>query len=133
NPFFALRPPKSLDRNDFHVRAKIVEPLPDADAVATLAAFTVQATAAALAHVPKRPLRWLVGGGGRLNRAFMEGLSAALGVPVEPCEAVGWNGDALEAECFAYLAARSVAGLPLSLPTTTGVPQPMPGGRLWRV
>ncbi|MGL4728328.1 MAG: anhydro-N-acetylmuramic acid kinase, partial [Bosea sp. (in: a-proteobacteria)] len=46
NPFFALRPPKSLDRNDFHVRAKIVEPLPDADAVATLAAFTVQATAA---------------------------------------------------------------------------------------
>jgi anhydro-N-acetylmuramic acid kinase len=132
NLYFALPPPKSLDRNDFHARARIVEALADADAVATLAAFTIEATVAALAHVPRPPRRWLVGGGGRLNRFLMQGLEAALGVPVEPCEAVGWNGDALEAECFAYLAARSLAGLPLSLPTTTGVPEPMPGGRLWR-
>jgi anhydro-N-acetylmuramic acid kinase len=133
NPFIAQRPPKSLDRNDFHARAKIVETLPDADAVATLAAFTIRATAAALAHVPQKPRRWLVGGGGRLNAHLMQGLAAELGVPVEPVEMVGWNGDALEAECFAYLAARSLAGLPLSLPTTTGVPEPMTGGRVWRV
>jgi anhydro-N-acetylmuramic acid kinase len=133
NPFFAQAPPKSLDRNDFHARAKIVEALPDADAVATLAAFTIRATVAALAHVPEKPRRWLVGGGGRLNHHLMQGLARMLGVPVEPVETVGWNGDALEAECFAYLAARSLRGLPLSLPTTTGAPCPMTGGRLWRV
>ena len=53
-------------------------------------------------------------------------------MPVDPVEAVGWNGDFIEAQCFGYLAVRSMRGLPLSLPTTTGVPQPMPGGELWK-
>jgi anhydro-N-acetylmuramic acid kinase len=81
--------------------------------------------------VPKKPLRWLVTGGGRKNATFMQGLAQKLHVPVEPVEAVGWNGDFLEAECFAYLAVRSLQGLPLSLPTTTGVPAPMTGGTVW--
>ena len=72
---------------------------------------------------------------GQLDRA-QSGLSAALarllGVPVRPVEAVGWDGDALEAQAFAYLAIRSLRGLPLSLPTTTGAPRPMHGGRLFR-
>lgn len=131
NPFFAVKPPKSLDRNDFHARATITEALQPADQIATLTAFTVRATAAILAHMPRPPKRWLVTGGGRHNLAMMAGFSAALGVPVEPVEAVGWNGDLLEAECFAYLAQRSRRGLPLSLPTTTGVPRPMPGGDFW--
>lgn len=131
NPFFAAAPPKSLDRNDFHARAKITEALQPADQIATLTAFTVRATAAILAHLPRAPGRWLVTGGGRNNRAMMAGFSAALGVAVEPVEAVGWNGDLLEAECFAYLAQRARRGLPLSLPTTTGVPRPMPGGDFW--
>ena len=50
-------------------------------------------------------------------------------VPVETVEAVGWDGDALEAQCFAYLAVRSLRGLPLSLPSTTGVPEPITGGK----
>jgi anhydro-N-acetylmuramic acid kinase len=133
DPFFAEPPPKSLDRNHFHKRAKIAEGLSDHDAVATLAAFTVEAAAAALDHVPGRPKRWLVAGGGRLNRHFMEKMAERLGVTVEPVDALGWNGDHLEAQCFAYLAVRSLHGLPLSLPTTTGVPRPMPGGRLWDV
>ena len=54
----------------------------------------------------------------------------SLGVPVEPVEAVGWNGDYLEAELFGFLAVRSLRGLSLSLPTTTGVPHPMTGGSL---
>jgi anhydro-N-acetylmuramic acid kinase len=132
NPFFAARPPKSLDRQDFHARAKIVEALAPHDAVATLAAFTVAATAAALAHVPTEPRRWLVCGGGRHNLTFMRGLSERLGVPVDPIEAEGWNGDLIEAQCFGYLAVRSRLGLPLSLPTTTGVPEPMPGGAFWQ-
>jgi anhydro-N-acetylmuramic acid kinase len=132
NPFFAAKPPKSLDRNDFHARAKIVDFLGDADGAATLAAFTIEATVAALAHVPGAPARWLVTGGGRLNRVFMDGLAHRLGVPVEPVEAVGWNGDLLEAELFGFLAVRSLRGLPLSLPTTTGVPRPLTGGQLAR-
>ncbi len=131
NPFFAAPPPKSLDRQDFHARAKIIETLADHDAVATLAAFTIQATIAALDHVPRAPKRWLVTGGGRHNAYFMRALHARLGVPVEPVESVGWNGDLLEAQCFAYLAVRSRLGLPLSLPTTTGVPRPMSGGVFW--
>jgi anhydro-N-acetylmuramic acid kinase len=49
---------------------------------------------------------------------------------VEKVEAVGWDGDALEAQCFGFLAARVKAGLPLSYPGTTGAPRALPGGRL---
>ena len=73
----------------------------------------------------------LVTGGGRHNLAIMDSLRQALGVPVMPVEAVGWDGDFLEAQCFAYLAVRSRAGLPLSLPTTTGAPHPLTGGEFW--
>jgi len=132
HPFFAAPPPKSLDRNAFHTRAAAIEALPDADGAATLAAFTVEATARIVDHLPARPRRWLVTGGGRHNATFMRRLAGRLGVPVDPVEAVGWNGDAMEAECFAYLAVRSLRGLPLSLPTTTGVPRPMPGGEVVR-
>jgi anhydro-N-acetylmuramic acid kinase len=131
NPFFAAAPPKSLDRQDFHARAAIIETLGDHDAAATLAAFTIEATAVALDHVPRRPARWLVTGGGRHNATLMAGLARRVGVTVEPVEAEGWNGDLIEAQCFGYLAVRSLRGLPLSLPTTTGVPEPMTGGQLW--
>jgi anhydro-N-acetylmuramic acid kinase len=132
NPYFALPPPKSLDRNDFHARARVVDGLSPADGAATLVAFTVGSVAAARAHFPAPAKRWLATGGGRLNPAIMAGLRQALAVPVDPVEAVGWNGDALEAQAFAYLAVRSLRGLPLSVPTTTGVPRPMPGGVLYR-
>jgi anhydro-N-acetylmuramic acid kinase len=132
HPFFKSPAPKSLDRNDFHAWARSVEALGDADGAATLSAFTIAATAMALDHVPRAPARWLVTGGGRLNRTFMAGLAARLGVPVELVESVGWNGDLLEAQCFGFLAVRSRLGLPLSLPTTTGVPVAMTGGELAR-
>ena len=77
-------------------------------------------------------MRWLVCGGGRHNTAIMAALRAALPAPVEPVEAVGWNGDALEAQCFGFLAARVAAGLPLSVPGTTGAPTAMTGGRVVR-
>jgi len=132
HPYFALPAPKSLDRNDFHARARIVERLGLVDGAATLAAFTIESVAASLAQVPRRPSRWLVTGGGRRNAFFMRELARRLEVAVEPVEAVGWDGDFIEAQCFGYLALRSVRGLPLSLPTTTGVPRPMPGGELHR-
>jgi anhydro-N-acetylmuramic acid kinase len=132
NPFFDRPAPKSLDRNDFHRRAAGVEALSDADGAATLAAFTVESVAAALRHVTAPPKGWLVTGGGRRNGFFMDSLRRHLGAPVDPVEAVGWDGDYLEAQAFGYLAVRSARGLPLSLPTTTGVPEPMPGGELCR-
>jgi anhydro-N-acetylmuramic acid kinase len=128
HPYFAQPAPKSLDRNEFHAELKAIETLSDQDGAATLAEMTVQASIAALAHVPQNPLRWLVTGGGRQNTHIMRRLAAELKVPVEPVEAVGWHGDFLEAECFGYLAVRSLLGLPLSLPSTTGVPGPMTGG-----
>jgi anhydro-N-acetylmuramic acid kinase len=125
--YFALPPPKSLDRNAFD--PGIVSGLSNADGAATLAAFTAHAAARALLRLGQ-PRRLLVCGGGRLNRAIMAGLSDALpGVQVTTVDSVGWRGDALEAEAFAYLAVRSLAGLPLSLPGTTGVPKPLTGGQ----
>jgi anhydro-N-acetylmuramic acid kinase len=132
HPYFEQAPPKSLDRLDFAgvLRSSGLIGLSAADGAATLAAFTVASVVRARALLPEAPVRWLVSGGGRHNPVLMAGLRAALGVPADPVEAVGWDGDALEAQCFGFLAVRVAAGLPLSYPGTTGVPHPMPGGRL---
>ena len=130
HPYVRRPPPKSADRDDFS--AASAQNLSAADGAATLTAFTARAVAAALEHLPEPPRRWLVSGGGRHNRALMAALRAALGADLAAVESVGWRGDALEAEAFAYLAARSLRGLPLSLPSTTGVPHPLTGGVLHR-
>ena len=131
HPYFALPPPKSLDRDAFDPAP--VAGLSVADGAATLTAFTAAAVARAGAQLPSPPGRWLVTGGGRHNPALMAALAARLAAPVAPVEAVGWDGDALEAQAFAYLALRSLDGLPLSLPGTTGVARPTTGGVLHRV
>jgi anhydro-N-acetylmuramic acid kinase len=131
DPYFDRPAPKSLDRNHFAASASRFDRLDDADGAATLTAFTVEATAAALKLVPRAPSRWLVSGGGRRNLALMRQLAARLGVAVDPIEAIGFDGDSVEAQCFAYLALRSRRGAPLSLPTTTGVPAPLTGGAFW--
>jgi anhydro-N-acetylmuramic acid kinase len=126
--YFARLPPKSLDRDDF--QNAIPADLSLADGAATLTEMTVAAVAAARRHFPAPARQWLVCGGGRHNPALMAALARRLAAPVRPVEAVGWDGDALEAQAFAYLAVRAAKGLPLSFPSTTGVPRPMPGGRL---
>ncbi len=131
DPYFARPAPKSLDRLDFDLAP--VAGLSPADGAATLVAVTCAAVARAIDHLPSAPERWLVTGGGRHNPVIMASLAAMLAAPVEPVERVGWNGDALEAQAFAFLATRSLAGLPLSLPTTTGVAAPITGGRLFAV
>jgi anhydro-N-acetylmuramic acid kinase len=128
DPYLVRALPKSLDRLHFHACLDDIAALSPADGAATLVAFT--AGAVARTALPQAPQRWLVTGGGRHNPTMMHALRDALGVPVEPVEAVGWHGDALEAQCFGFLAARVTRGLPLSLPTTTGVPNPLLGGRI---
>jgi anhydro-N-acetylmuramic acid kinase len=130
HPYFAAPAPKSLDRDAFASQAW--KGLTTEDGAATLAAFTVRAVARGLALLPERPVRWIVCGGGRRNAMFMESLKDALGAPVVPIEDIGLDGDATEAEAFAYLAVRSLRGLPLSFPSTTGVSRPMTGGALHR-
>lgn len=127
--FFSKMPPKSLDRNDFAGLLDVVADLPDTDALATLAAVSVAAVRRGMSHLPSAPERMLVTGGGRHNEAMMAGLRAALPCPVDPVEEVGLNGDYIEAQAFAYLAARVLKGLPTSAPGTTGVAAPVGGGR----
>jgi anhydro-N-acetylmuramic acid kinase len=131
HPYFSRTPPKSLDRDDFRAFANsLAAGKAAADGAATLTAFTARGVALAARHFPRPAARWLVCGGGRHNPAIMAALRLELGERVEPVEAVGWDGDALEAQAFAFLAVRSLRGLPLTYPETTGGPAAMPGGRL---
>jgi anhydro-N-acetylmuramic acid kinase len=127
HPYFEQPPPKSLDRNAFS--GESVEELPLADAAATLVAFTAETIAHALRQVPGRPKRLIAAGGGTKNPVVMAEIARRTGLAIEPAESLGWSADAMEAQAFAYLAVRSRAGLPLTFPTTTGVPRPMTGGR----
>ncbi len=127
--YFTRTPPKSLDRQDFSLAD-----WPDMtleDGAATLTEFTARSVARAREHMPVTPQNWFVCGGGRHNDSMMRALARQIGVPVQPVEALGWRGDTLEAEAFGFLAVRALKELPLSLPTTTGVPGPMPGGVLF--
>ena len=126
HPYLTAPYPKSLDRFDFS--AKMADGLSPADGAATLTAFTTGAVGKALDLLPVRPDKLIVSGGGRHNPAIMAMLKTRARVEVEPAEAVGWRGDAVEAECFAFLAVRVMQGLPISFPTTTGAPAPMTGG-----
>ena len=157
HPYFAASPPKSLDRLDFGqlLAASGLAALSVGNGAATLVAFVARSIAGA--RLPARPVQWLVTGGGRRNPAIMAQLQAVLAHPhpdplpqgegeekpshcgrglgegnVLPVEAVGWDGDALEAQCFGFMAARVSAGLPLTYPGTTGVAEPLGGGRIVR-
>jgi anhydro-N-acetylmuramic acid kinase len=126
HPYFDLPWPKSLDRNDFTIQP--ARGLSAADGAATLTAFTAAGVAEALDRLPERPRRLVVAGGGRLNPTMLRMIAERTGIAPEPSDALGWNGDAMEAEGFAYMAVRVLRGLPLSFPGTTGVPAPMTGG-----
>lgn len=128
NTYFERVPPKSLDREDFQP-GQWPDAISVADGAATLTEFTARSVAMALPHLPQPPRRWLVTGGGRHNPTLMHRMAMALNAPVEPVEAIGHDGDAVEAQAFAFLAMRSLRGLPLSMPGTTNVPHPMTGGR----
>jgi anhydro-N-acetylmuramic acid kinase len=128
--YFSDPAPKSLDRYRFEL--DMVHDLSVEDGAATLAAFTASAIAKSRELMPEEPLLWIVTGGGRKNRATMTMIAERVHHAVAPAEAVGLDGDSLEAEAWAYLAVRSLAGLPITFPGTTGVPRPMTGGVLAR-
>ncbi|NJC33441.1 anhydro-N-acetylmuramic acid kinase [Sphingomonas jejuensis] len=130
HPWFDQPPPKSIDREDFTLEP--VRGLALEDGAATLTAFSARAVALALQVTAARPARLIVAGGGRRNATLMRMIEEATGVEVEAADLHGWNGDAVEAEGFAYMAVRSLRGLPISFPGTTGAPREMTGGTLHR-
>jgi anhydro-N-acetylmuramic acid kinase len=130
-PFFAVPPPKSLDRNDF--AALKLGAMSPPDGAATLTALTVAAIARIVPLLPKVPKSWIVAGGGARNLTMLRMLRERLRpATVEAADALGWSADAIEAQAFGFLAARGLKGLPLSYPATTGVPMPMTGGLIAR-
>jgi anhydro-N-acetylmuramic acid kinase len=60
----------------------------------------------------------------------MKELEKRTGIKAASVDTLGWQGDALEAQGFAYLAVRSLRGLPITFPGTTGVASPLKGGRI---
>lgn len=130
HPFFTQSGPKSLDRYSFPVPD--VSELSTEDAMATLAAMTVGSVERAIAQLPVQPNSLFVAGGGVSNRTIMELLAEALPCSVAPLDNLGASAAMMEAEAFAYLAVRHLKELPISYPSTTGVPTPTLGGRLAR-
>ena len=128
HPYFHRIPPKSLDRNAFDLMAAVAN-LTDADALATLTHCAAAAVAQGAEHFPAPITQLLVAGGGRHNAALMQALAHYLPnvAPIETCDL---NGDMLEAQAFAYLAARVKRGLPTSCASTTGVPAAVGGGKI---
>jgi len=139
--YFEIIPPKSLDANDFILIPEVIE-LSLEDGCRTLEAFTGESIVRELNHIEDRgikiPTDWVVAGGGWNNpvilNEFKERLTAKYGskVSVKTAAAVNWNSDALEAQIFSYLAVRTLKGLPLSVPGTTGVKEPLTGGVLFK-
>ena len=128
NRYFLRKPPKSLDRNAFSLDA--MDGLTPEDGAATLVGFTAAALVCAVAHLPVPPQVYVVVGGGAHNRTLMSALGKLLPGKLLRAEDIGWFPDSIEAQAFAFLAVRSLQGLPLSFPGTTGVPQPATGGVL---
>jgi len=126
--FFNQSVPKSLDRGDFTLAQ--MAGLSPANGARTLVELTARSIASAANWFPDTPQDWIICGGGRRNRFLMQHIAAHVQGIVTPAEAHHLNGDCLEAEAFAYLAVRSLKGLPITFPTTTGVERPLTGGVL---
>lgn len=126
--FFEEMPPKSLDRNAFSLEP--VAALSTEDAAATLTAFTAATIAGIVSKLPGAPAAVVICGGGARNPTLQAELARRFACPVTTADDRGWSGDAVEAQAFAYMAVRSLEGLPLTFPTTTGVPRPLTGGVL---
>lgn len=135
HPFLALPPPKSTGPEDFDpawldgVVKRAGEPPPEV-VQATLCEFAAAGVADALAAAP--PHRLIACGGGVHNRHLMARLAARLPhTTVESSAAHGIDPDQVEAAAFAWLAARTVAGLPGNVPSVTGAARAAVLGATW--
>ena len=130
--YFAKYPPKSIDRNIFNEKLEHLEGLSLEDGAATATAFTAEAVAYSISFfLPEPPKKLIISGGGANNPTMVRFIRRRLpDIEVTTGREIGWNCEAMEAQAFAYLAVRRLAGLPITFPTTTGVSEPLPGGEI---
>ena len=132
DPFFDVPPPKSLDRDHFQYVQAMLEQKSLEDGAATLTAFTAEALARGL-RISAAPLEKIViAGGGAHNPAMLRAIGQRSNTQIVTADDLGWSGDFLEAQAFAYLAARTLRQLPISFPGTTGIKKPLSGGVLFQ-
>ncbi|MEM7071116.1 MAG: anhydro-N-acetylmuramic acid kinase [Pseudomonadota bacterium] len=131
HPWFQKKPPKSLDRNFF--KQFDVNHLKPCDGVATLTALSAFAIAKATDFCTQKPQAWIICGGGRHNHFMLEQLHKALDLKQKKVNiynldqldpSFNLNGDMLEAQAFAYMAALVLNKKCFAWPSTTGVNKP---------
>ena len=118
HPYFIRKPPKSLDRNAFPL--SVMDGLSPKDGAATLTAFTAASLICGAAHFPSAPKIFVLSGGGTRNVTLVATLRKLLPGRIELADDLGWDASAVEAQAFAFMAVRSLQGLPISFPGTTG-------------
>lgn len=132
NELFHKKPPKSFDRDDFAELLAPIASLKIEDALATLAYIHAKTIEINLGFLKNRPKEIFICGGGRKNIAIIDEMKRILvGIEIKNVEEIGLNGDAIEAEAFAFLGIRSLLNLPISFPNTTGVIRPSCGGAFY--
>ncbi len=119
---FHKKPPKSFDRNDFAKNLIQMKSLETSDYLATLAYIHARAVEINLDFLTNKPKEIFICGGGRKNVGLIEALKKQLKeITIKTAEEINLNGDAIEAEAFAFLGIRSLLNLPISFHKTTGV------------
>lgn len=130
NDIFHRKPPKSFDRDEFaHLIAPIKSLSNAQDALATFAYMHAKTLEFNLAFLKEKPHSIFICGGGRKNQGLMQEMKRHLkDIIIQEIENIDLNGDAIEAEAFAFLGIRSLLGLPISFKNTTGVKHDACGG-----
>lgn len=127
-PWFALPPPKSTGREQFHldwVEARLRGHERVEDVQATLLELTAVTAADALKATQPSTTRVLACGGGVHNPLLMARIAAHLpGIRIESTALHGLDPDYVEAMAFAWLARETLAGRPGNLPAVTGAREP---------
>jgi anhydro-N-acetylmuramic acid kinase len=124
--FFQKKPPKSHDRNEFDF--SFIQNLSLPDALATIAEIISTSMLQSLTYLPQMPEQIYIYGGGASNNFLVERIAQVTSLKVVNTDTLNINANFLEAYAFAYLAVRCMFKLPITYPSTTGVPQPQSGG-----
>ena len=75
--------------------------------------------------------QWLVCGGGRKNKYLLEQIKNNFKqIEINPIDQYEVDGDFIESQAFAFLAIRSLQGMPISFPSTTRCREPITGGMI---
>lgn len=138
DPFLATAPPKSTGREHFDLAwlqarlAGLGHPVAPRDVQATLVEFTARSVAEATLSWGTRSGDLFLCGGGAHNGFLRERLAAALpDHRVATTAELGIDPDMVEAMAFAWLASRTLAGLPGNLPAVTGASRPVVLGGIY--